>query len=135
MKLIFTSLVKQPNTENVKIETEIDAECEIYKSPDGVETKAYTFKEPDTNVSTRIEFTDSSLNIFRDAVTLVFKLNKKTYDSSIYNENNQLIPLVSVLDEIDFEKNKAAYRLLIQDANDNEILLSNCFIELRKKLN
>ncbi|EIN15315.1 Hypothetical protein MAGb_2140 [Mycoplasmopsis agalactiae 14628] len=135
MKLIFTSLVKQPNAEDIKVEAEVDAEYEIYKSPDELETKAYTFKEPDTGISTRVEFTNASLNIFRDAVTLVFKLNKKTYDSSIHNENNQLIPLISVLDEIDFEKNKAAYRLLIQDANDNEILLSNCFIELKVKLN
>ncbi|QQH29186.1 hypothetical protein HYD98_01035 [Mycoplasmopsis bovis] len=133
MKIIFNSLVKQPNSDDVTVETEVDAEYELYNDNFGVKTKSFTFKESDTKVVTRIEFTNSTLNIFRDAVTLVFRLNDKSYDSSVYSENGQLLPLISVLDEIDFEKNKASYRLFLQDFNNNEVLLSNCFIELKEK--
>lgn len=133
MKIIFNSLVKQPNSDDVTVETEVDAEYELYNDNFGVKTKSFTFKESDTKVVTRIEFTNSTLNIFRDAVTLVFRLNEKSYDSSVYSENGQLLPLISVLDEIDFEKNKVSYRLFLQDFNNNEALLSNCFIELKEK--
>lgn len=88
MKLIFILLVKQLNIENVKIEIEIDVECEIYKSFDRIEIKVYIFKEFDINVFIRIEFINLSLNIFRDVVILVFKFNKKIYDFLVYNENN-----------------------------------------------
>ncbi len=133
MKIIFNSLVKQPNSDDVTVETEVDAEYELYNDNFGAKTKSFTFKESDTKVVTRIEFTNSTLNIFRDAVTLVFRLNEKSYDSSVYSENGQLLPLISVLDEIDFKKNKASYRLFLQDFNNNEVLLSNCFIELKEK--
>nr|WP_307908993.1 hypothetical protein [Mycoplasmopsis bovis] len=52
MKIIFNSLVKQPNSDDVTVETEVDAEYELYNDNFGVKTKSFTFKESDTKVVT-----------------------------------------------------------------------------------
>ncbi|WP_029513529.1 hypothetical protein [Mycoplasmopsis primatum] len=128
MKITFKSLVTSGNDKDIKIELELDANFEI-ANIDNEEYKVYTFKEPDTNVATRMEFSKTKLNIFREESSLFFSLNERNTSSTIMVAGKPF-QVITFLKSLDYEKNKAHYQIYLNDDKDGDFLASDCAIEL-----
>ncbi|MBZ4195440.1 hypothetical protein [Mycoplasma tauri] len=134
MKIIFKSLVKQPNVEDTHVNIEVQANCETFVDDKLNEWKIFTFKESENDIAVRFEISTNKLRIYRDNASLIFELGVKNHNSTIDTSSKTFIPITTLLKSIDFEKNKANYELYIQNKESNsEVLISECFVELEIK--
>ncbi|WP_027334879.1 hypothetical protein [Mycoplasmopsis felifaucium] len=129
MKIIFKSLVKQPEVEDTKVHQELDSNYELYKDDKDNEFHTFTFKDTDENkTSTRIEFHPNYVNIFRGPSEFYFELNKERNDSILDLGNGMKFPLITQLKNVEILDKVKKVHYVIMSANNQ--IISECFIEI-----